>query len=97
MMPYTVKVQSYTDVITNSSSSVFLVKRNCSEIEELLNEVVSVYCKATGDDRPIDELMEISEEGDFTEVYTTYDNSIPYFIQQFLTECLDAKRSSIDY
>lgn len=40
MMPYTVKIQSYTDVITNSSSSVFLISddRSLEEITEILEK-----------------------------------------------------------
>ena len=47
-----IKIQSFSDVITNSSSSVFIVytERNIKSIKDIVNEILAIDSKYTFDD-----------------------------------------------
>lgn len=90
-------IQSISDIITNSSSEVFVIKGQKERNQEIMNIIIGLY-KLLG--RDIDEDLEMSvasdnfkdrswdyqyKKGDIV-IYSTEDNSIPYAIMKFIEE-----------
>lgn len=90
-------IQSISDIITNSSSEVFVIKGKEERNQEIIDIITGLY-KLLG--RDIDEDLEISiadeefydsyynykyDKGDLV-IYSAGDNSIPYPIMVFIQE-----------
>jgi len=95
------KILSVSDVITNSSSEVFVIhaKPNLqAEANDIIIELLNNICEATGDN--IDDIMEFKvsdesyidedygynvEKGDLL-IHSTSDNSIPGWLMDFISD-----------
>lgn len=87
------KIQSYTDVITNSSSSIFTIKGYEEEvIREMIDKLFEVVTLKNGKDDPYYGYSIWSESNGNVIVDSVGDNSIPYLVQRFLEYDLGANR-----
>ena len=90
------KIHSVIDVITNSSSELFIcdTDKTINMVSEILDELVEVYKKATGDQRSISEMLFVTElqKNNAIAIMGTEDNSIPWALFKFIEEVFNAKR-----
>lgn len=88
-------IQSISDIITNSSSEVFVIKGQKERNQDIMNIIIGLY-ELLG--RDIDKDLEMSvasqdfkdkfwdyhyKKGDIV-IYSNEDNSIPYAIMEFI-------------
>jgi hypothetical protein len=60
------KIHSVIDVITNSSSELFICNtdKTIEMVREIMDELVEVYKKATGDQRDVSEMLFVTDCND---------------------------------
>lgn len=87
-----ISVQSYSDVITNSSSSLFTVKLfDLEVVESVLQKAVDIHNEIYKKNDTLDDLMFIYQDGSRVIIESADDNSIPYFISSLIEEELRGK------
>jgi len=89
-----IKIQSYSDIITNSSSELFKVHTSHSAkfIEGILEDMLKIYNKLDNTSFELKDVLGISESRGDIVIYSVRDNSIPWMIREFIENTLHGDR-----
>ena len=86
-----IKIQSYSDIITNSSSELFVLNNDLEVnfIEELLSDLLNVHNKLKSENFSLYDILDINRDEHNIIIKSAYDNSIPTTLSEFIRYELD--------
>ena len=92
-----ISIHSMVDVITNSSSEIFVCNtdKSIEAVKSILKELLEVYNKGTERDLEFNDCFYIENNDGEVVIGSVYDNSIPYSLFDIIEDFFSADRSHL--